>query len=140
MLEKDQFQRLRFQANMQIDCFSFIKILPKVLFRTRFYGFSGATYLSKEMKNQKINLIWNLVRTQKDCLYTRNIVKIILNVLMKCSKKTSCTGVFGTTASLRKCKNSLKTKISFLQTGWICLYWKKFTLQANLEQWISFQM
>ena len=31
MLEKDQFQRLRFQANMQIDRFSFIKILPKVL-------------------------------------------------------------------------------------------------------------
>ena len=24
----------------------------------------------------------------------------------------------------RKCKNSLKTKISFLQTGWTCLYWK----------------
>ena len=136
MLEKDQFQRLRFQANMQIDRFSFIKILPKVLFRTRFYGFSGATYLSKEMKNQKINLIWNLVQTQKDCLYTRNIVKIIL----KCLKNTSCTWVFGTTASLRKCKNSLKTKIFFLQTVWICLYWKKFTLQANLEQWISFQM
>ena len=136
MLEKDQFQRLRFQTNMQIDCFSFIKILPKVLFRTMFYGFSGATYLSKEMKNQKINLIWNLVQTQKDCLYTRNIVKIIL----KCLKKTSCTWVFGTTASLRKCKNSLKTKIFFLQTVWICLYWKKFTLQANLEQWISFQM
>ena len=27
----------------------------------------------------------------------------------------------------RKCKNSLKIKISFLQTGWTCLYWKSET-------------
>ena len=30
-VRKGSIQRLRFQANMQIDCFSFIKILPKVL-------------------------------------------------------------------------------------------------------------
>ena len=80
MLEKDHFQRLRFQANMQIDRFSFIKILPKVLFRTDFTD-SRAPLFKEYFLHMGFDTIANL-RKCKNSLYIKSFFANRMDLLL----------------------------------------------------------